>query len=167
MPSACSISNIPGMRGAHQAYSTSLDQIGAGWLTFQRFSLVSTERWPSATPLALASFIAMIEAVVRKARRRNAASGFCEEAVTTEVEPATLAGAKRASGLVARGVKIDAASAAMRLWSGRVAWVPLSCQDRLVASLPAEPGGAVLAPAPAGHALGPVVAQRQHGPRLP
>jgi len=43
----------------------------------------------------LASFIAMMEAVVRKPSIKKAPSAFFEVAVTTEVEPAMLGGAKR------------------------------------------------------------------------
>jgi len=103
LPSACSISNMPGMRGAHQACSSDSAQTAAGCETLRRRALASTDFCPGATPFALASFIAMIEAVVRNASIRNAASGLEAVAVTQEVEPALLGGAKRAPATPARG----------------------------------------------------------------
>src|SRR4051812_9103217 len=76
----------------------------------------------------------MIEAVVRKASIRKAPSGLGEVAATQEVEPATLVGAKRPPST--RGGKIDTESPTIWLWSGREAWVPLSCQLTFEATWP-------------------------------
>jgi len=79
--------DVPGRRGAHQACSSESARTSAGCETLRSSGLASTDRYPGATPFAFASFMAMTDATVRKARSRKAPSGLCADAATQEAEP--------------------------------------------------------------------------------